>query len=492
MAYTESHVSTTNTAFRYALVAALAAAYILAAYALGSGTPLGGVILAILVGGPIGFLLWLRWPIILPFGIYVVLVPFDNLLSIGSFGTLTKLLGLVAGVALFLALLARQKFVSPTPAVLVLFGLLAWMAMTITWSVDTGDALKIMPTYFAIFALYAILAIAPPNRAEFKMTMLLVVVGGVAAALYGINLFYHDPSLAADPEKTRLVLHTDSATIDPNQFSDALLFPAALITMWGLRSGRMLIKAIAFGGLSVLAVGILVSGSREALLALGLMMGYFAFRSRYRAQLLVPFAALCVALISTQSSIWDRFTKLFSTGGAGRADIWKVGIEAAKHRPIQGYGIGNFQDAYDIFYLRIHQTYPYGFSSPAHNLVFHYVVELGVIGFAIMIAWFWLNVKVLRSIPPENEWYDHRIAMEAGFLGVLTVSLTIDLFTYKYAWLVFMLIVMLGNIAKAAQSANAQRDLRHDAGAIGAVAQAPPALEPNLSPFGRRQSSELA
>ncbi len=486
-------MSTTNTALRYALVAVLAVAYIFAAYALGSGTQLGRILLMLLVGGPVAFVLWLRWPIILPFGIYIVLVPFDNLLQIGSFGTLTKLVGMVAAVALFLALLARQKFVAPGPPVFVLFGLLAWMAMTITWSLDNGDSFKIMPTYVALFGLYAILAIAPPDRAEFKTTMLLVVLGGIAAALYGINLFYHDPSLSADPEKARLVLHTDSATIDPNHFSDALLFPAALITMWGLRSRRALIKTVAFGGLSVLAVAIVVSGSREALLAFGLVMAYFAVRSRYRAQLLVPFAVLCVALLSMQSSMWDRFSKLFSTGGAGRADIWKVGAEAAKHRPIQGYGVGNFPDAYDIFYLRIHQTYPFGFNSPAHNLVLHYVVELGVIGFGIMIAWFWLNVKILRSIPPESEWYDHRIALEAAFLGVITVSLTIDLFTYKYAWMVWMLIIMLGNLAKAgAQSTDAQRDLRHDAGTIGAIAQPSPALGSNLTTLRRGQRGELA
>ncbi len=422
-----------------------------------------------------------------------MLVPFDNLLTIGSFGTLTKLIGIIAGIALFLALLVRQKFVAPGPPVFVLFGLFAWMALTITWSLDTGDALHIMPTYFAVFALYAMLAVAPPTRVAFQTTMVLVVVGGIAAAAYGINLFYHDPLLSADPMRTRLVLHTDSATIDPNQFSDALLCPAALITMWGLRSRSMLIKAIAFGGLSVLAVGIVVSGSREALLALGLVMAYLAFRSRYRAQLLLPFAALCVALMSTQSSIWDRFSKIFSTGGAGRADIWRVGFEAAKHQPIQGYGIGNFQDAYDIFYLRIHQTYPYGFSSPAHNLVLHYVVELGIIGFAIMIAWFWLKVKVLQQIRPENEWYDYRIALEAAFLGILTVSLTIDLFYYKYAWVVFMLIAMLGNVAKLpVPSADALRNFRHDSGPIGAVAQPPATLEPNFATLANRQRGELA
>lgn len=485
-------MSTTNTAFRYALVAALAAAYIFAAYALSMGTQLGQAALAVLVGGPIAFLLWLRWPIVLPFGIYIVLVPFDNLLTIGSFGTLTKLLGAVAGVALFLALLNRQRFHAPGAPVTVLMALLVWMTITITWSLDQGDAIKSLTQYITLFALYAIIASTVPLRSGFKTIMALLVIGSLAAAAYGVNLFYHDPSLSADPEKARLVLQNDLTTIDPNQFSDALLCPAALITMWGLRTPRMLIKTIAFGGLTLFAAAILVSGSREALLALGLMMAYLAFRSKYRMQLIVPFGAIALVLMSTQSSIWDRFSKLFSTGGAGRADIWKVGVETAKHRPIQGYGVGNFQSAYDLFYLKIHQTYPFGYDSPAHNIVLHYLVELGIIGFGILVAWFWINIKVLRSIPSSSEWYDHRIALEASFLGILIVSLTIDLFTYKYAWAVFTLIIMLRNVAQAAgQTTDAQRNLRHDAGAVGAVAQAPPAFQPDLAAFASGQRGEL-
>ena len=42
------------------------------------------------------------------FGLYVLLVPFDNLLNTGSFGTITKLLGMVAGAFLLLWVVRRD------------------------------------------------------------------------------------------------------------------------------------------------------------------------------------------------------------------------------------------------------------------------------------------------------------------------------------------------------------------------------------------------
>ena len=60
--------------------------------------------------------------------------------------------------------------------------------------------------------------------------MLLVVTGGVCAAAYGANMFYHDPTFAQESLATRrLIIHVGQYEIDPNHFSDALIFPAAIL-----------------------------------------------------------------------------------------------------------------------------------------------------------------------------------------------------------------------------------------------------------------------
>jgi O-antigen ligase len=248
---------------------------------------------------------------------------------------------------------------------------------------------------------------------------------------------------------------------------------------------------VAFAGLATIAIGILLSGSREGLIGLVLVMVYYLFRSRYRLQVGASLLFLTAVALSVQTSMWDRFTRLFASGGAGRSDIWKIGAEAAKHRLLQGYGISNFPDAYNLFYLGIHQVDPYGFSSPAHNIVVHYLVELGIIGFALLVLWFALHAAVLRSIPKTSAWYDSRIALEGAFVAISFVSLTIDLFTYKYAWLVFSLIAILVNVARAERS-DTLRDAAHHIVAPGPLGHAPPPLEPTFASFRNGERGEIA
>jgi O-antigen ligase len=210
-------------------------------------------------------------------------------------------------------------------------------------------------------------------------------------------------------------------------------------------------KVAGIAGLAIFTDAILLSGSREALSATLLIMLYFLIRSRHRLQLGIAVAVLLTFVLSVQTSIWTRFSTLLETGGSGRTSIWAVAVQAAKQRPIQGYGIGNFQEAYDLYYIGVHQTYPFGWNSPAHNLVLHYQVELGFVGLLLIALFFWSAFRSLRFIDAKSELYDERIAMEGALIAIAFVSLTIDLFTYKYAWLVLFLIAFLRNAAPAAQ-----------------------------------------
>ncbi len=134
--------------------------------------------------------------------------------------------------------------------------------------------------------------------------------------------------------------------------------------------------------------------------------------------------AAIVAVVSTvQTSVFLRFSSALDTGGSGRTSIWAVALEAAKHRILQGYGLGNFTQAFNLYYLKIHQPYPFGWDSPAHNLVLHYLVELGVIGLALIGAFIAIQFLGLRAIDRNNELYDYRIVMEASLVAIVVVSL---------------------------------------------------------------------
>jgi len=63
-------------------------------------------------------------------------------------------------------------------------------------------------------------------------------------------------------------------------------------------------------------------------------------------------------------------------------------------------------------------------------------------------------------LKPDNDLYDYRIVMEASMIALVFVSTTIDLFTYKYAWLILAMIALLRTAATADQPKAAMRSTR--------------------------------
>ncbi|MGC1381455.1 MAG: O-antigen ligase family protein [Candidatus Baltobacteraceae bacterium] len=410
--------------------------------------------LVCLAAGPIGLYVAYKRPLDFPLGLYMLLIPFDNLLGTGSFGTLTKLLGMVSGAFLLLWVVRHRRLAITGRAVVVLLALVVWMFASAFWAIDQGAALQIMATYAGLMGLYVVLTMMPVSPAQFRTLLLLVVAGAVCAALYGIHAFYQNPSFAQEsPDTMRMIIQVGQNYIDPNHFSDALLFPIAIVTMWGLRARRIVAKLPCLAALAIFVTAILYSGSREGLTAMLVIATYYFWRSRYRLQLALGALAIVTTAATTQTSVWLRFSTALATGGSGRTSIWAVAVEAAKHRLLQGYGVGNFTQAFDLFYLGVHQPYPYGWESPAHNLVLHYLVELGVVGIGLIAAFFVFSFRSLREIKVGSELYDYRVMMEAALIATAVVSMTIDLFTYKYAWLVFSMIALLRNAAASYQSA---------------------------------------
>ena len=416
-----------------------------------------------LVLAPLALYVALRWPLQCLFGLYALLVPFDNLLHTGSFGTITKLLGIVAG-AFLLLWVARRGLISFSAAPVRILGILVtWMLATTFWALDQKVALQMMLTLSGLMLLYAVVTMVPVTGRQFRTLLLLVVIGGVCAAAYGANMFYHDPTFAQESLVTRrLIIHVGEYQIDPNHFSDALIFPAAILMMWALRVKSLAGRLASLGGLSLILVAILVSGSREGLTAILLIAAYYFLRSRYRLKLAVALGALAVFAATVQTSVFLRFASAADTGGSGRTSIWAVALEAAKYRPLQGYGIGNFTQAYNIYYLVTHQPYPYGWDGPAHNLVMHYLIETGIIGLALIAWFFYVQFRSLRVIGKGDEYYDYRLVLEASLLAIVVVSMFIDLFQYKYPWLIFAMLALLRNVAVGAQQRAAMRPTSSD------------------------------
>ena len=223
-----------------AAAASLAAIAALALLVFGA-TP-AGVGLAALVIAPLALYIAQSRPLDFPLGLYVLLIPFDNLLSAGSFGTLTKLLGIASGIFLLVWIVRRHRLALAGAPVLVLLVLVVWMLASAFWAIDQTAALKIMPTYAGLMLLYAGLTMMPISPSQFRR---LLVSGRRRRRLCGAlrhSRVLSRPVAHAKQRGARFIVQAGQSSIDPNHFADALLFPVAIVTMWGLRSTAILGK----------------------------------------------------------------------------------------------------------------------------------------------------------------------------------------------------------------------------------------------------------
>ncbi len=411
-----------------------------------AGTKTGAALAIAAIAGPVLLYVSIVAPLILPFGLYVGLVPFDNILTISTFGTLTKILGIAAGMAIVIYLLRTRRALPPSRSLFLWAGLYIWAATTAFWALDPQVVFGQFATSIELVVLYAAVSVFPADRNSVRWTSFAVVAGGICAAAYGAYLFHNGADIYYGG---RLRITTDTGDIDPNQFAAALLLPIALC-MTALLHARK--PAIAIGNLAALLmlfVGVTLSASRGAVLAIGLMVVYFLIRSRARVRLMAIIGITAVGSLAftSQTELWNRFGEAMATGGNGRTAIWQVGLQAVKSHWLLGAGYGNFTLAYDRVFLQTPNLAwaATGWHRGSHSLLVGTSVELGLVGLVLLLTAWAAQFLMLRDILPTEPEYPVRIALEAAVLGTFVAALFLDVMTFKYIWLTFMLIALVRN-----------------------------------------------
>ena len=74
---------------------------------------------------------------------------------------------------------------------------------------------------------------------------------------------------------------------------------------------------------------------------------------------------------------------MLESGGAGRTDIWMVGIEMIKDNFFQGVGLHNFQSRYNEYAALSETGYFRGQYRAPHNFIVEIWAELGLIGLVL-------------------------------------------------------------------------------------------------------------
>ena len=208
--------------------------------------------------------------------------------------------------------------------------------------------------------------------------------------------------------------------------------------------GRHRRPAVALGGL--VAVAIILSGSRSALIGVGLMVLVAAVAGVRRNGGLARFrdrrwAAALVAVSGLGLVVAPVLAIRFSQGGEGlRLDLWRSAIAIFAQHPVFGSGPGTWAQ------LKLMNT-PLGAANlvlpHAHDLYIQTLAEVGAVGTIALVA---LVVLIGRRLLSGARSLDRGLAAQSaavllGLVAIAGQSLTDDVVNLPAVCLLLVLVV---------------------------------------------------
>ena len=146
------------------------------------------------------------------------------------------------------------------------------------------------------------------------------------------------------------------------------------------------------------------------------------------------------------ANFFQRVNQASESHGAGRVDIWMVGLETFKHNWPLGVGLDNFENAYNYYNYDAPSAKFMGFSRAPHNLILNVAVEFGAVGLVLLLLTVIKHLKLIwknrRRLPVETAF------LMACMFSFIAHSMTLDVIWRRSFWLVWTLIVMYDNISK--------------------------------------------
>jgi O-antigen ligase len=380
---------------------------------------------------PFAVFLALKRPLIFPLGLYVMMVPFDSIL--GTTTTLTRLVAIATAAALLFHMIATRRVLKPPKSWTAWAAYILLASLSALWTMDSDGTAYTLGMLIQLFLFFTILATFPADRKDVHILGGIVVASGVC--LSAIGLLGYETGYRT--QEDRLSVSLNGLTLDPNHIAASLLLPLAIAIGAALASRDIRIKVGAAASTALMFMTLFLTGSRGGLIAASLMLLYIAWMTRYRLQVLALMAIAGVGSLCLPT-VWDRFADKGLAGGSGRLFIWDVGGLAFKDHWLMGAGIGSFPSAYNHELLKTFQPVFQGWSRPAHNAYLSAAVELGILGFVLLVYAWW------------RTWSDARgnVVIEAAIIGLAVASYFLDVLVLKYIWLAFSMAILVKNASE--------------------------------------------
>lgn len=379
--------------------------------------------------------------------LYAALIPFEDAVQVAGLGTLAKAAGLVfAGCYV----LARGSKISFRTMPLPLWLWVAWSFLSLLWSINRDSSLFSL----WMFAQQLVMAVLVADIVSSDIKVVSKVLWPYAVASVVTSVIGLLSGALSDLTRAAAFQGQDQA-----MFAAALI-PGFLFLLWRAMDrevsavGRLLSVLL----LLVPLTAIIASGTRSAWV--GILVGSIALLASQAKRGLVTtlgFVAVGLYLVLAQipqlsDFMLDRLGTAVSSGGAGRVDIWRVGLTIFQDSPIFGVGAGNFPDAFTLdAILRTSGVDPWGSwlydGRGSHNVFLGIAAETGLIGLLLFVWLSWCIVKTASKSGVGAVLF----SIVAAYLAQ---SLFLDILLRKWFWLTAAILFGFAHWSKK----NAEQD----------------------------------
>ena len=349
----------------------------------------------------------------------------------------------------FIQLFLGRVKVQKTTMVSVFLGLFAVCILYAgTTSYAFPAALLSMALFLILMAVFFVAKDAVDTEEKLDFVLWVLISMGALIALYAVYQYIVGVEMDAawvDAESFDIKTRAYATFTNPNVLGEYLILVGSLAAgmMWKMKNwfGKLYYTAC-FG---VICLGLVATGSRGAMLGLLFSAGLFVLLSEKR---LIPLGIVLLLLMPfiLPASLWARLASSVTMSDSSslyRMSIYSASLDIIGHYWQTGIGIGAFNQIYPLFSLEAAHAYH------SHNLFLQEFIELGVVGFSILVLlfifFFQKLYSAMRVVPKRFQFLLG--AVFGGFGGLLLQGITDHLwFDYKIV-LFFWCFIGLGMAA---------------------------------------------
>jgi O-antigen ligase len=386
----------------------------------------------------------LLYPIQVTLGLFTFLMPFDSIASLGEGNhgrTLTWFLGAAAGMVSFATGFAGRRLKAPPGASIWWSSFILWCAVTGVWALKPEISWQRLPTALALLGVYIACGCVRFTNRELQTIIILTILGGCVAAIWTVYLYSQNE--VAD----RTALKWAGRDTNENEFGMDLLLPISLAIGYFLWCRRWIYKFLVLLAIGTATLGLLVTMSRGAVVALSIMFLAYLYRLRLSSRILVPILLLVILLCFMPPVFFVRFQESGATGGAGRLYIWKAGMAAFRRYGLFGAGLNNFPVAYTHYAGEASHFKGYG--RDAHNIYLAIGVETGLVGLLLFACAVGSQLRSVLHCKDRRGIYNLLLASECAWWGMLGVGIFGNILWAKPFWLSWILLGAASDEMKA-------------------------------------------